>query len=449
MQINKRDVRYFSDENGKTFIPVGCNLCFVRDSENMEEKEVLALYHDWMTRFAAQGGNYVRIWLGVPFFDVMPEKIGQFDERAVSHIRYIITLAEKLGIKLKFTLEHFRRTVPNKRDAESFPGVVSFVKTLYGPYAQTMGEYLASDICRQAYLEKASYLAKQGFGDSPAVAAWELWNEINCIGDVYGNVGQWSRFMIGELQKIFPKQMILQNLGSYSSVSAFHLYDSLSMFPGNAFMQIHCYLDPGAALDFCRGPMDVIASRAVHELHSRAPQLPAVVAECGAVEANHSRYSDLYEADTQGVLLHDILFAPFFSGSAGCGQPWHWDHIYIAKHDLWHHFGRFVRAIRGIDPAEEQFRVFYTETHRLRLYGLKGRYNTLLWCRDKASSWETELKQGIAPGVVTGEKFPCTFQGKVSCCLVWEDREIEVTVENNMICLPDFTRSMVMRYPTP
>ncbi|MBR0458451.1 MAG: hypothetical protein IJJ26_04380 [Victivallales bacterium] len=415
----------------------------------MPEAEVLAQYRNWFTNFAEQGGNFARIWLGVPFFDVMPDAIGQFDERATEHIRFVVDLAEKLGIKLKFTLEHFRRTVPNVQDAESFPGVVSFVKPLYAPYAQNMQEYLASPVCQQAYLAKAKYLSSQGFGDSPAVACWELWNEINSIGNVYGPVGEWSRTMIPELQKLFPKQLILQNLGSFASDTSFRDYDYLAGVEGNAFLQIHCYLDPGAALDFCRGPMDVLAAQAIRELKHRGPSRPAILAECGAVEANHARYSDLYEDDTQGVLLHDILFAPFFSGSAGCGQPWHWDHIYLSKHNLWHHFGRFARAIQGIDPAEETFQVFYTETKRLRVYGLTGKHHTLVWCRDKASTWEAELKKRIPAAVISGETLRLPASAPVTCDLVWEDRQITVIPANGNIPLPDFTRSLVLRFLSP
>ena len=214
-------------------------------------------------------------------------------------------------------------------------------------------------------------------------------------------------------------------------------------------MQIHCYLDPGTAMDFCHGPMDVVAARAVRELKDRAPDRPAIVAECGAVEANHARYSDLYANDTQGILLHDILFAPFFSGSAGCGQPWHWDHLYIDRHDLWYHFGRFARAVKGIDPGEEHFKVFYTETRRLRVYGLKGKHTTLLWCRDKASTWESELKNGIPAQIISGEKLKLPVGGPVSCDLLWEDRQIEIPAKNGMIPLPDFKRSIVLRWASP
>ena len=86
---------------------------------------------------------------------------------------------------------------------------------------------------------------------------------------------------------------------------------------------------------------------------------PVILAESGAVEPRHSGPFKLYAADRDGTLLHDILFAPFFAGAAGPGQIWHWD-AYVAKNDLWWHFGRFRDVVKGIDPAEE----FYTPDGR-------------------------------------------------------------------------------------
>jgi hypothetical protein len=44
MQIDPRDTRYFADINGKSFIPVGCNLCFVRGAENMPEQKAFCCF---------------------------------------------------------------------------------------------------------------------------------------------------------------------------------------------------------------------------------------------------------------------------------------------------------------------------------------------------------------------------------------------------------------------
>src|SRR5215471_7201197 len=109
--------------------------------------------------------------------------------------------------------------------------------------------------------------------------------------------------------------------------------------PGNDIAQVHRYLDLGASLDACKGPVDVLAAEAVRELLAFQPGKPVILAESGAVEPRHSGPFKLYTADQDGVLLHDILFAPFFAGAAGPSQIWHWD-AYVAKNGLWQHFRR-------------------------------------------------------------------------------------------------------------
>ncbi len=440
---SRLDPRYFENQDGSTWLPIGLNLCFVRDSGRKSEAEVLELFRSWMTSFAENGGNFIRIWLGVPFFDIMPDRPGEFSERNLSHIRFIVELAERLGIRIKFTLEHFRH-IGHGRDTELFPGVVDFNKPLYLGLVSSMREYLASPECRSLYLAKARHLAEAGIGDSEAVIAWELWNEINCLG-LSDELKAWSGFMIRELSSLFPHQMIVQNLGSFSGAAGYRLYDYLGSLPGNAFLQVHRYLDPGAELDVCRGPMDVLCADAVRELRDRNGRIPVFLAECGAVEANHACYSDLYALDTEGTLLHDMLFAPFFAGSAGCGQAWHWDHLYIQKHHLYHHFARFARTVKGVDPVQERFVPYHTETHHLRIYGLRGKKHCLLWCRDKQSNWKSELVEGKTPESLHGEKIPVESCGKCVCYLPWEDREISAPVRDGWCGLPDFRRSIVVK----
>jgi len=444
LEPDKMNKRYFVDESDKTIILVGVNLCFFRNTDNLPDSLIIKQYEKWINDFARNGGNFIRIWLSVPFFDVMPDKIGEYRNDKLENIQHIVRLAEKHGIKIKFTLEHFRRIEPKGKDAESFPGVVDFNKPLYSDVASNMTEYLNSDKCKQIYLAKARFLANSGIGDSPMVVAWELWNEINCIGSTE-ILEPWSDYMIKELKQIFPRQMILQNLGSFSASETYKLYDYLATVKDNAFLQVHRYLDPGAALDNCRAPVDILCADSIRELLKRKNDCPVILAEGGAVEANHSKYSDLYEMDTEGTMLHDIIFAPFFSGSAGCGQCWHWDHLYINKHDLWYHFNRFSTAIKGIDPIAECFTPFYTETHNLRIYGLKGKTADLLWCRDKASSWESELKQGVKAKMLTDEKIPVSQKDECECYLPWEDKHVKCHVNGGWCELPVFKRSIILR----
>lgn len=207
--------------------------------------------------------------------------------------------------------------------------------------------------------------------------------------------------MLPELHRLFPRNFALQSLGSFDTDWARPLYRRLAAMPGNDVAQVHRYLDLGARLSVCKGPMDVLAADAVRELLSMTSSRPVLLAESGAVEPSHAGPFLLYNKDTNGVLLHDVLFAPFFSGAAGPGHIWHWD-AYVARQKLWWQFGRFSEAVRGLDPAAEKFAPALQETNGLRVYTLRGKSTLLVWCRDTRATWQSELAQGEPAQPVTG-----------------------------------------------
>ena len=442
--------RYFETADGKPWIPIGCNICFDRsyDGAAQGDAEVRSRFDRWLRAFAANGGNSIRLWAGHRSLEVMPERAGVYDPGRTETLKGIISLCERLGIKVKITLESFRMCMSEECERrKANPEGVNFNynhvfnRTLYAPYADNVAAFFQSEECRRIYLGKAQYLKDLGFGDSSAVYCWELWNEINATSPI-ADYSPWSAWALGELKKMFPNQLTVNNLGSFSDVGAYQMYDELAAEKDNDFMQIHRYLDAGAALDVCRGPMDIVASSAVRELIDRRPDRPAIVAEIGAVQADHAGPFPYYPFDKEGTLLHDALFAAFFSGSAGCGQFWHWDHQYIDGNNLWWHFRRFANAIEGLDPIAEDFRPFYTESRRLRMYGLRGKKTAVLWCRDKKNSWEDELVHGNKPETLSNEKVPFG-NCKLECYLPWEDRRVTVEGPN----LPLFKRSIVVRVP--
>ena len=207
--------------------------------------------------------------------------------------------------------------------------------------------------------------------------------------------------MLPELHRAFPHNLAMQSLGSFDSERAREQYRALSTMEGNDIAQVHRYLDQGASFEVCHGPVDMLSSDAVSELESFHPERPVVLAESGAVEPSHSGPSKLYAVDHAGVLLHDILFAPFFAGAAGAGQIWHWD-AYVAANDLWYHYGRFAEVVRGLDPPAEDFSNRDAPHDRLRVYTLRGRHTILAWCRDSKNTWESELQNGEKPEAIKG-----------------------------------------------
>jgi hypothetical protein len=145
-----------------------------------------------------------------------------------------------------------------------------------------------------------------------------------------------------------------------------------------------------------------------------------------------------------------MLFAPFFSGSAGTGMSWHWE-SYVHKNNLWYHFGRFHEAIKGINPLEEYFAASQVETDSLRVYVLKGRKSTLVWLRDKSSNWQSELEQKIPVKTMKQLTLPLEMLGakqhsRIQVYAPWQNKWHTVNVTDRTISLPDFKRSLVLRF---
>ena len=86
---------YFRAGDERGWIPIGCNICFDRlyGTEGNDRAVCEARFFSRMRTFAANGGNFLRIWLGHPFFEVMPSKAGAFDPAATETLKKTVKLA--------------------------------------------------------------------------------------------------------------------------------------------------------------------------------------------------------------------------------------------------------------------------------------------------------------------------------------------------------------------
>ena len=259
----------------------------------------------------------------------------------------------------------------------------------------------------------------------------------------------WTSEMLAELHRQFPNHLAVQSLGSLDMYRKRFLFEPIWKMQGNDFAQVHRYLDLGAELEVSKGPVDVMAADAVRTVLDLNVNKPVILAESGAVEPGHSGPSKLYDSDRLGTILHDIIFAPFFSGSAGPGQSWHW-HLYVDRHDLWHHYGRFADVVQGLDPPAEGFEAIVIPHERIRAYALRGQKTFLIWCRDSQSDWRQELENnGVRPvrdatlDLSALEGGPPS--GRVRLYNPWSGEWTDSQLVNGSLKLPAFLRSIVVR----
>ncbi|MDO4629890.1 MAG: hypothetical protein Q4C70_11960, partial [Planctomycetia bacterium] len=460
VRVSAKTPDYLELSSGKPYLPIGVNLCILRAQNPdgtmrlLSDEEALQKMEFYFQRLSENGGNYARVWLGMPQFDIETERPGHFDAQKIENVHRLLDLASRYGIRLKFCLEHFR----NLGDSPVWnDGKVTFSKRLYhGEVAQKMSDFTLSDAGRNAYLARTRKYIDL-FGSHPAVFGWELWNEVNCIP----NADVWTEFMLARVTEMNPNQLVFQSLGSFDSPAQFERYRTHTKMRQNTLLQVHRYLDPGAKLPICQAPMDVLAADCATTVRAWGVRKPILVTELGAVRACHAGPSELYEMDTEGVLFHDILFAPFFAGAAAPGHCWHW-HVYLEQHDLWRHVGRFSEAVRGVNPVSEQFQPFYEEQNGLRIYGLRGEKTVLVWIRDAENDSQRELieKKPVETRkdvkITISENYtPRTGTHRPTRLDIyhpWEDRHETVPLPasatippTSQLTLPPLTRSCVLR----
>lgn len=445
VRVSEQDFHYLELATGQPYVPIGMNLCWPRFET--EESAVLAKMEHYFRSLSAEGGNYARLFLSAPVFEVEPEKAGAYEERTARRLDRTVALGRQYGIRLKFCLEHFRTLNPSPA---RFPGSIPFNRPAYaqrngGPLPDVTA-FFTTPTGKTLFLNRARFLA-QRYANDPVVFGWELWNEVDAVQVAPDILLRWTDEMLAEVKKIAPNHLVMQSLGSFDQEKKQAMYRDYAALPGNELVQIHRYLDPGSAWAVCQQPLDTLAYQAVALLRAAQPRKPVVLSEVGAVEAKHAAPSGLYARDSLGTMLHDYLFAPFFAGAAGPGMSWHW-HEYVDRHQLWWHFGRFAEAIRGVDPRQEQFEPFRVAHPSLRIYGLKGRKTVLLWCRDARNTYQTELVNGTPPtespaGLLT---LPFPVSATESQFFdPWKNRWEAVRLNKNAVALPAFTRSGVVR----
>ena len=445
IQISPKDPAYFATTDGKTWIPVMMNF-IVPDGE---EEKVFSTVETYFRRFSSNGGNALRIWISSPFLEIEDQQPGKYNPQKFQRIDRLLLLAKRYHIRIKFTLQNFWMIADSPVGWWKNNRLLSLGSG--GPF-KDIHEYIGSKRGRAAYLARVSALAEK-YKDNPQIFSWELWNEMESVGG-----DDWFSFtatMLDSVKALFPHHLIVQTLGSLHSLTQESNYSKLITLKNDAYLTIHRYLDPGTAWGqyrFVQMPSDSLIATAVDFVKAKGAHKPVVFNEVGAVAANHSGPSPLYAADTAGVLIHDMIFTPFFCGAAGSGALWHWD-AYVDKQQLWYHFRRFANLVHGLDPAAQKMVPFSFRKDSVDCYGLKGETTTLIWCRDGRNNWKTELvyHQKPLPKDHFILKTPSILGGqykKAQAYDPWTDRWSDMPVEKDAVVLPRFTRSIVVLLKT-
>ena len=436
IKVSARDKRYFSYVDGTPFMPIGMNMAFpecfaVSNGEEFGHSDGCAYlglrqYELWFKKAAESGVDLVRLWCGHDYFRVDTKEADEIDYYRFARLDKVIELAKKYGIKLKLTLEQFRRVDYSGDD--SYMGRL-FIKQFYkkGRRCESNREWLTDSLWQGLWLDKVEEYAKR-YAYNDSIFAIELWNEMNCFETILDDsemFAEWNRNTSKKMHDLFPNHMIVNSLGSCDCNHVIKIYNN---FPWNAFdfKQVHSYLDQGAQLsEVANNSIDGLTK--VYSEQS-VSDMPFIVAETGAVNDCHSGPFRYYLSDDMGILFADCVYTPLFLGCASCGNIWHWDGRYVSAKNLYHMYEPLKKLTEDIAFDEEEFTSENFSDEKAYVLALRGKKHDLYYIRNKSASWQNILRDLIEPDII--DEINIDISGKAEIIPIWDD---DAYIENTRV----------------
>jgi hypothetical protein len=185
--LNPNDLWTFKYDNGELFRGIGENICWEsRDNDDSKYFEKLhedkRFNYDFMLKkLAANGGNFFRTWmiywnLPVDWKTVSNNSRYQnttspYNESGMKRMDHLIQLCDSLGIHMMLALESHAGFMGNGWKMSSY-------NVANGGPAKTPLEFFTLPEAKQQYKNKLRLMVAR-YGYSPAIGAWEFFNEID------------------------------------------------------------------------------------------------------------------------------------------------------------------------------------------------------------------------------------------------------------------------------
>ena len=336
---HKTDYRYFVDDSGKTFFPIGANVCWA-----YPDKRGAFAYDTWLKRYAKQGCNFFRVWLSPAWCDFALRShdsgFYKFDQKNAYKIDHILELAQKLNMRVMFAIDSYNTICTNEKAYGKFDKSPCNIKN-GGPVENPI-DYFINPKAQKAHYNRLRYLVAR-YGYSPNVFAWEFWNEVDGSKAYYSENGSeivtdWHKDMAHELKKIDPWNHLITTSFAHDQGRK-----NIEELPEMDFIQIHHYNSADLAASLGK----------LWKQKQKNYKKPFFQGEFG--------YGTLgLNDDPKGIHLHNALFASVGGLCAGAPMIWFWD-SYIEPNNLYPIYGNFANWISGFDFVKQQVKPINAE----------------------------------------------------------------------------------------
>ncbi|MBL9136960.1 MAG: hypothetical protein JNK85_13900 [Verrucomicrobiales bacterium] len=297
--------QYFETRDGKALPLVGADVCWHGSRGTYD-------YDDWFPAMADSGWNWARLWMAPWAFGIeagSDERQNYRLDRAWQ-LDHVFELAESRGLRLLLCLDYHGmfETEPDSWGGNNFWLRHPYHVANGGPCANQRA-FFTSPSAQRLYQKRLRYLIAR-YGASPALFAWEFFNEID---NVYrhldpAEVARWHQDMGAWLKAADPWQHLVSTSLTGGSDRA-DLWTLSSM----DYVSYHSYNESAPA-------------RRLSQWTARAREVygkPVIIAEAGVDWRGWARESDPY---LRG--FRQLLWGGVMAGSAGTSMSWWWESIH-------------------------------------------------------------------------------------------------------------------------
>jgi hypothetical protein len=319
LRISPHNPLYFEFDDGTPF----CAVAMDKASGTVSQFEHV------YRRFSAAGGNFNRLFLTHGNLNVMErvvdssrldKGVGKLNLEYCWCVDQILELGEQLGIYHMLTLTNQTnfRTGNGGWDANVYN-----VKN--GGCLNKPGEYFTDQRAQRVFEHLLRYAVAR-WGASTSVFSWDLWNEVSAAeGFQPATAAKWHQRMARYLRSVDEaKHVIHTNFGHLNSFAEIDGLPEMELVSTNIY-----------AVKDVAHISEVWTKRLIERFGK-----PYMLTEYGI---GHNMGTAGYAPhDPERVMVHNGLWSPLLSGSAGTGMAWDWN---------WLDDGHFYRYIQAVAQA--------------------------------------------------------------------------------------------------
>lgn len=202
-----KDPLGFARSDGRAFVPTGANVAWPNG-------ECVPFYRDAIAKFAASNLNWMRVWMvhwGSLNLDWLPEwqgaspPPGAIDPRIADNWDKLLAAAEDNGVYIQMVFQHHGQftTGANSNWKENPWNAAN-----KGGFLKSPADFFTDPTARVLTMLKYRYIVAR-WGWSPAVFAWELFNEVHWVDAIEkqkkeAGVAAWHDAIADYLRMIDP-----------------------------------------------------------------------------------------------------------------------------------------------------------------------------------------------------------------------------------------------------